>query len=160
LALPAKGQGYCVCYQHDVNEYGYGPYGFRSEAARNLLSHVFEPLIYWDDSRRKMFDVRMPNGGGLYFYKHQPFLEQLENEVSNYQKAIKLQSLRDRYGKLSAGAPVSKKPLVYDAYEGGKIRVAVISDLLKANYKFFFIYPDLNLGDEVFVFFDSSMRKK
>jgi hypothetical protein len=68
-------QGYCFCYQHDVNESGYGPYGFSTKTAKTLLDEVFEPVRIWYDSRKILINAEMQDiGGGLLFLKDQPYL--------------------------------------------------------------------------------------
>lgn len=158
--VPAGTYGYCICYQYDVNEHGYGPYGFRTNSAKKLLSQVFGPLSYWNDARRKMSDTEAPEGGGLYFFKGQSKVEKLEEEVLNYQRAETLQTLRKKYGKSSSTEPITSQPLLYSTYVDEKIRATVIETLLNSSYEFFLIYRDLNLGGEVLVFFSPLARKK
>ncbi|WP_268800689.1 hypothetical protein [Pseudomonas huanghezhanensis] len=160
LTSPVLAQGYCVCYQHDVNEYGYGPYGFRSEAAKNLISNVFEQMEFWCEHRGKMFNSRIPNGAGVYFYQDQLYVTKLENDLAKHQRKVALHALRDRYGRSSPNESACEKPLLLSVYENGKIRVDAISVLIKEDCAFFLIYHDLNLGGDVFIFFDPSIRDK
>jgi len=46
---------YCVCYQHDVNENGYGPYGFHTEKSKRLLEDVFGKIVGLTEARRMNF---------------------------------------------------------------------------------------------------------
>lgn len=160
LTLPADTYGYCICYQYDVNEHGYGPYGFRTNSAKNLLGQVFGPLSYWDDTRKKMLDTAAPDGGGLYFFKGQSQIEKLEEEIVNQQRAEALQTLKKKYGKSSPTEQTTNQPLLYHPYEDEKIRATVIETLLKSSWEFFFIYRDLNLGGQTLVFFSPLARKK
>jgi hypothetical protein len=160
LIVPAGTYGYCICYQYDVNEHGYGPYGFRTNLAKNLLSQAFGPLSYWDDTRKKMLDTEVPDGCGLYFFKGQSRVKKLEEEVLNHQRAGALQTLRKKYGKSASTEPTTNQPLLYHTYEDEKIRATVIERLLNSGYEFFFTYRDLNLGGETLVFFSPLARKK
>jgi hypothetical protein len=154
-------QGYCFCYQHDVNESGYGPYGFRTATAKTILDEVFEPVSLWDDSRKVLIDAEIQDiGGGLLFLKDQPYLIQLEQELSQYRQAVTLYTLRKRYGKASAGEFPPEEHFLYSAYRKGAIQPAVISRLLEENCTFFYGYSDMNLVGTVFIFFDPIFREK
>ena len=58
---------YCLCYQFEVNENGYGPYGFDTEKSKELLKKLFEGLYFWHNGafiKNDNYNLR----SGIYFY--------------------------------------------------------------------------------------------
>jgi hypothetical protein len=85
--------GFCITYQYDVDFYGCGPYGFRTEKASQLLKGIFPSTVYWDARRMKLVDTEFPMGAGVYFFKDQKYITELEEELRDYEKALKLWAL-------------------------------------------------------------------
>lgn len=153
-------RGFCICYQHDVNESGYGPYGFHTAKSKTLLKRALGPLIYWNSERGQLVDVDIPRADGIYFFKDQSYVLKIKEEVLTYQKFQALQALRDRYKKTSILTSSSAKPVLLDVAQGQKISGAAISKILESNCSFLISYSRITEIGQILVFFDTSLREQ
>ncbi len=153
-------QGYCVCYQYDVDRYGYGPYGFHTANAKRLLNQVLPPLVYWHPDRETLMDVDTPVAEGVYFFKGQDCIRKMEAELLTYQKAEAMQALRHKYGKSEALTPKRVKPALLEVPKGKRIPAAFITRLLANNCSFLVSYSYNTEAGQILVFFSESIKSK
>ncbi|WP_268800688.1 hypothetical protein [Pseudomonas huanghezhanensis] len=157
---PALPEGYCVCYQYDVNSDGYGPYGFETDTAKTLLSKIFEPLVYWNNIREKLIDATIPQGSGLFFNKDQLYVKELEHELSSYQQAEAIRNLRQKYGKDADEKRTHAMPLLQSISKDGKAPRSLISNLIANKCAFFLGDLEINTGGLQLTFFDIAAKER
>jgi hypothetical protein len=156
---PLDSKGYCFCYQHDIDMYGYGPYGFYTERAETLLKKTFPSLKYWDAGRETLLDVEYPYAAGVYFFKNQPYLEALEKELQVYERALKTYSLRARYKK-SEHAMEPIKPDIFMVSRENMLPANFIAKLLEQNCIFLLVYSLTPYTGQTIVLFDPVIRDR
>lgn len=157
---PALPEGYCICYQYNVNPDGYGPYGFDTAMAKTLLTSIFEPLLYWNNTRQKLLDAKIPLGNGLFLIKDQIYAKELEYELSSYHQAEAIKNLRRKYRKETDEKSILVKPLLQSISEDGKIPASVISSLVANKCEFFLGKIEINTGGLHLAFFDVATKEK
>lgn len=157
---PALPEGYCICYQYDVTPDGYGPYGFETEKAKTLLHQIFEPLIYWNNTRQKLIDTTIPQGSGLFLKKDQVYVKYLEYELSNYYQKTAIRKLREKYKKHTSAKTTYTAPLLQSISQDGKIPASVISNLIENECEFFLGEIEINTGGLHLAFFDVATKEK
>jgi hypothetical protein len=151
--------GYCVCYQHDIDSYGYGPYGFDTAKANRWLKKTFPPLVYWDSERQKFIDVEVPKGRGIYFFKDQSYIEKIQQELLDYERAKKSKLLRAKYKKMEdVGAELSM-PAILTVSNGALFPVSFLNTLLSDQCVFFILYSLIPYTGQAIVAFDSVVHK-
>lgn len=151
--------GFSVCYQYDVTEHGFGPYGFATLQAKTLVEKVFNPLVYWDAERQKLDEVAFPYRAGIYFLENQNCLSELARDLSMYRQRTLISALRAKRGE--SKMPVSdEEPLLLRVVKAGKIQPNVIKELVRGGYTFIILHSYSTEAGKTFVFFDSWIREK
>ncbi|MCG8708044.1 hypothetical protein JHU04_001245 [Brenneria sp. 4F2] len=81
---------YCVCYQYDVNEYGYGPYGFDTENSKKIIDKVFDDDLFQlsESGMEKISNVKLMKKKGFYVYSKLSSVVSLHCEVESYKKSF------------------------------------------------------------------------
>lgn len=156
---PVLPEGYCICYQYDVNPEGYGPYGFETDTAKTLPRKTFEPLLYWNNTRQKLVEASTPQGSGLFFKKNQMYVKALEHELSEYHQAMVIKNLRIKYGKDVDEKEIHITPLLKSISKEGRIPPLVISNLIANGCEFFLGNIEVNTGGLHLVFFDIEIKE-
>jgi len=131
-----ESQPYCICYQSEVNEYGYGPYDFTTKKAQELIKALFGDTYYWDATKlmtRLNYSIPL----GLSFYGDSKIINELEKEAIKFLATKKKNEIFEKLKK-----PIQKLPeipLLFDlfAYEKGLFKSASINKLLDRGGKFF-----------------------
>lgn len=157
---PALPEGYCICYQYDVSPDGYGPYGFETDTAKTLLHQIFEPLIYWNNTRQKLIDTTIPLGSGLFLKKDQIYVKYLEYELSNHYQTTAIRNLRKKYKKDTSVKTTHTTPLLQSISQDGKIPASAISNLIANECEFFLGKIEINTGGLHLAFFDVATKEK
>ncbi|WP_341958805.1 hypothetical protein [Pseudomonas sp. RC10] len=151
-------QGFCICYQHNVDDAGYGPYGFHTAKSEILLKRALGPLTYWNSERGQLVDADIPKADGIYFFREQGYVTTMNSELMIYQKSQAIQALRDRYKKTSPSTPSSAKPILLEVAQGRRMSGAAISKILENNCSFLISYSRITEMGQILIFFDTTLR--
>ncbi|MGH8418853.1 MAG: hypothetical protein ACRER8_16475 [Pseudomonas sp.] len=150
-------EGFCISYQYDVDTYGYGPYGFRTKKASRLLKEMFPSIVYWDVSRMKLVGAEVPLGAGIYFFKNQKYIHEVEAALRDYEKAHKLWGLRSRYKKIEEIGSAPVKPSLLNVSNRQILSADVINELLQEKCKFFILYSLIPYAGQSLALFDKAL---
>ncbi|MFK3795295.1 hypothetical protein [Pseudomonas sp. NPDC088444] len=153
-------EGYCICYQHGVDNFGYGPYGFDTKKASVWLKQTFPALVYWQSDRQEFIDVDVPVGRGLYLLKDQPYVRKTSQELAAYKREQKRRALRLRYkGELedSGNGPI---PAILMVSGERLFPTDFLAVLLEEMCSFFIYYSLIPYTGQTIVSFDFAMREK
>ena len=147
---------YCLCCQYDVNEYGYGPYGF-TDKGKAVLKSLFSDIYHWKDNN--LVEYHSWNfRNGLYFYDEKTWVESHVKAINNYnlqQKKAKL--LKDK------GIDTDSNELIPPLLTGlsdGHFKADVLNELINQNVKFFISHFFTPEAGETFILFDPSLTTK
>lgn len=145
---------YCLCYQYDIDNNGYGPYGFKTFKAKSILEKVFNNLYYWNNNQiieYNSLDFR----SGLYFYNEPDWVKLKIKEISSYHIKVKKDILLRKKNGTALLVQTSPPHLirVYD----GLFKTDILNELLISNINFFisiFFTPE---AGQSFIFFDHTL---
>lgn len=90
---------YCVCYQYSVDPEGYGPYGFGTQRAREIIRAVFGDLQFWSVNAMDLIRRDLPTESGVYFYDDPPFIEKLRSQLSAYRLGQTKKTILEKRGQ-------------------------------------------------------------
>lgn len=127
---------FCICYQYDINENGYGPYGFNTNKSLTLLKKTFESLhIYVDGKIQKMNDSIAAFKNAIYLYNSENAVELLSKEINNYSIMVKKKEIFRRNQKEDIKLP--EKPIILDVIKNDLFDVQILNQLLDKNINLF-----------------------
>jgi len=151
---------YCICYQYDVSEFGYGPYGFDTPKAIELLSKIFGHALYWHPDQQTLIDAPIPISNGVYFFNDQPNLKKLEKTIELERKKRADQKLRKRYKPSEYVTIARSESELWSASKYEEIQPSLITQLLTKNYSFFISHSYTTDTGQTLMFFDNKTSKK
>lgn len=152
--------GYCLCYQHDTDIYGYGPYGFDTDTANRVLTQALPPLLYWNATQQKLIEAISLSGSGIYFYKNQQYLQILEKELLEYDRAEKSYALRARYNRLRDPFGRPAIPEILKITSKNVLPASFIKKLLADHTSFLIVYSLMPYNGQTLALFDSTIRER
>ncbi|MCD2359040.1 hypothetical protein LQK91_21850 [Pantoea sp. MHSD4] len=155
IEIKKDSEAFCLCYQFNVDDYGYGPYGFDTDKAKDLLKVLFSEIYYYDNQVRGLVKKTVLDSEGLYFYKR---WEKLKSDLDSYKLTIKKNEILARKGV--AVEVLNEKPELYDVYENGKLSSRVLNDLSRLGCEFFIVNNYMPQGGKCLIFTDSSCLNK
>lgn len=154
---PLLPRGYCLCYQYNVDQHGYGPYGFNTATATNFLRTLFPDLLHWEPERQILESLPVPTQEGVYFSKTQPHTLALKEELEDYQKKIKIESLREKYKKNDTPTAQIIKPTLINLTEHQKIPAQIISTFITHEHFFLINYFFMSNARNTLIFFNKNI---
>lgn len=117
MPFAAVPQGaFCICYQSGLDSNGYGPYGFNTANAKELLCMLAEGAFYYDVISGEVVPAQTLGAVGFYIFN---LSLSMEVEIVEYEKLRKKSILFQRYGK-DVLSPISK-PKVLEVFESGHL---------------------------------------
>lgn len=125
---------FCLSYQYDIDENGFGPYGFNTNKAESFLRLMFPEVYYFDEMRDILIKKEKINDYGLYFFDKYEFVKS-ENE--KYRLLIKKNEILSRKGIEIKN--IESSPLLWDINKDDKIKSEVIYELNKLDCGFFIV---------------------
>ncbi|EFM17531.1 MULTISPECIES: hypothetical protein [unclassified Pantoea] len=155
IEIKKDSEAFCLCYQFNVDDYGYGPYGFDTDKAKDLLKVLFSEIYYYDNQVRGLVKKTVLDSEGLYFFKR---WEKLKSDLDSYKLTIKKNEILARKGV--AVEVLNEKPELYDVYENGKLSSRVLNDLSRLGCEFFIVNNYMPQGGKCLIFTDSSCLNK
>nr|WP_033762173.1 hypothetical protein [Pantoea agglomerans] len=155
IEIKKDSEAFCLCYQFNVDDYGYGPYGFDTDKAKDLLKVLFSEIYYYDNQVRGFVKKTVLDSEGLYFFKR---WEKLKSDLDSYKLTIKKNEILARKGV--AVEVLNEKPELYDVYENGKLSSRVLNDLSRLGCEFFIVNNYMPQGGKCLIFTDSSCLNK
>jgi len=155
IEIKKDSEAFCLCYQFNIDDYGYGPYGFDTDKAKDLLKVLFSEIYYYDNQVRGLVKKTVLDSEGLYFYKR---WEKLKSDLDSYKLTIKKNEILARKGV--AVEVLNEKPELYDVYENGKLSSRVLNDLSRLGCEFFIVNNYMPQGGKCLIFTDSSCLNK
>ena len=126
-----QNNGFCISYQYDMDENGYGPYGFRTERMIKLLGKILCPALRWDATRKRLVEMLFPLSAGVYFLENQLYVEELKDALRDYERSCKLSSLRLKYKKSQQVEIGSVEPSIFMVSSERKMPAALVNELLR-----------------------------
>ncbi|MFK3796308.1 hypothetical protein [Pseudomonas sp. NPDC088444] len=142
---PLLPQAYGLCYQYDVDQHGYGPYGFNTTSASNFLRTLFPNFLRWEPERKILENTIEPTQEGIYFSKIQPHTSILEVELEHHKKNVKIYLLREKYEKNDTLTAQRTKSALVESTKHKKISAEVISTFI--THKQFFLINHFFMSD-------------
>ena len=55
-----------------------------------MLRELFASVLYWDSDPKRLVDVECPSRGGVYFFKNQSCVQDIEVSLREYERAHKM----------------------------------------------------------------------
>ena len=154
-----QNNGYCISYQYDMDENGYGPYGFRTERVIKLLREILCPALRWDASRKRLVEMSFPLSAGVYFFENQLYVEELEVALRDYERFCKLLSLKLKYKKSQQVEIGPVEPSIFMVSSERKMSAALVNELLRNKCRFFIVYSMMPYTGQTLVFFNERQGK-
>lgn len=105
----------CLCCQFDIDEHGYGPYGFSTERAREIIREVFGRLHYWDPITKDLTAKDIPTKSGVYFYRNTDFIDTNQGELKKNKLVQKKNALLEKRGMQTL--PIGELPILLKLYD-------------------------------------------
>lgn len=155
IEIKKDSEAFCLCYQFNVDDYGYGPYGFDTDKAKDLLKVLFSEIYYYDNQVKGLVKKTVLDSEGLYFFKR---WEKLKSDLNSYKLTIKKNEILARKGL--AVEVLNEKPELYDVYENGKLSSRVLNELSRQGCEFFIVNNYMPQGGKCLIFTDSSCLDK
>lgn len=125
---------YCICYQYNIDDNGFGPYGFSTTRSDRLLSFLFPNIAFFYKNENKLESSSKIDKRGVYFYGNNN--GEIDKKTKEYNKLILKNKFRANKG-LPEETLVEKPPLL-ELYSGNTIKVNVVNELIKNNFHFLF----------------------
>lgn len=147
----------CICYQYEINEHGYGPYGFDTEKSKKLLSSVFDELFFLDVNKAAINSVDEIGDRGLYFFGNSPRLQVLREEL----RAYKVGKTKARLLRGSGiDSPSIDEPKILSVMSASEIDSEFLESLSKVSISFFIRSFFMPVGNDTLIVFDSEIVEK
>lgn len=138
---------FCLCYQFDLGDHGYGPYGFETEKAEEFIKKSFPNLYFFDKERKELIEKERVDMPGVYLFENH---KELKSHLEKYKVLLKKNEILLRKG-LSLNES-KEKPLLWDVYEGDKISSSVLTGLNSIKCGFFIVNNYLPEGGKSLIF--------
>lgn len=124
---------YCICYQRDVDNNGFGPYGFSTDKSQKIISGVFSNISHLDAERNSIKEQKNINIDGVYFYGERSNNLILEhNKFHSFKAKNKMRTKRG----LSA-EPLPAEPFLFNFIKDGIYDSNKLNYLIINGYNFF-----------------------
>lgn len=144
----------CFCYQYDIDENFYGPYGFDSSIAKKIINDFISEFLFYDVIERKLINVNNVYRNGLYVSSDG---NPLGNEIESYSMAVKKNELRKRRGLNEIEV---KKPILLSMDSECKIPDKVIFHLINNHIPFFIVNGYMpEAGKSIMIFLDEMVKR-
>lgn len=144
----------CFCYQYDIDENFYGPYGFDSSIAKEIINDFISEFLFYDVIERKLINVKNVYRNGLYVSSDG---NPLGNEIESYSMAVKKNELRKRKGLNEAEV---KKPILLSMDSECKIPDKVIFHLINNHIPFLIVNGYMpEAGKSIMIFSDEVVKR-
>lgn len=148
-------ESFCLCYQFNIDDSGYGRYGFDTEKAKDLLKNLFPDLYCYDDKIKTLVKKKSLDSQGLYFFEN---WEKIKAELDGYKLTIKKNEILARKGMAIKNC--NEKPRLFEVYENGKLSSNVVDELISLDCGFFIVNNYMPQGGKCLIFIDSSHLDK
>ena len=145
----------CFCYQYDIDESFYGPYGFDSSIAKKIINDFISYFVFYDVVERKLTNVDNVYRNGLYISSDG---NSLGNEIEIYSMAVKKNELRK--GRGLNEIEVEKKPILLSVDSECKIPNEVIVHLINDDIPFFIVNDYMPEAGKSIMIFSEEMVKR
>ncbi|MCT6590894.1 hypothetical protein N3553_13530 [Pantoea dispersa] len=144
----------CFCYQYDIDEGFYGPYGFDSSIAKKIINDFISEFLFYDVIERNLINVNNVYRNGLYVSSDG---NPLGNEIESYSMAVKKNELRKRRGLNEIEV---KKPMLLSMDSECKIPDKVIFHLINNHIPFFIVNGYMpEAGKSIMIFSDEVVER-
>lgn len=107
----------CICYQYNVDENGYGPYGFSTDNAKLIIQEIFNDLFFFDKDKKSFKKASFINNNGFYVYGNN--VQKLERELLAFLLWEKKKSILEK--KSIAAPDPPPYPAILNAYHQDKL---------------------------------------
>ncbi|HCC0890840.1 TPA: hypothetical protein M4K80_004457 [Salmonella enterica] len=144
---------YCICYQYDINENGYGPYGFSTIKAKELLSFLFTNLMFYNKEEKNLTVCSIPGKRGVYFYGDSS--NRINKQMQEYKKMILKNELRVNKGLTEE--TYSEIPDLSKLYNEHEIEVSIINKIIDEGYDLFFNCFFTPIAGQSLIVFDDNV---
>lgn len=149
---------YCLCYQYNIDDYGFGVYGFDTAKAMGMLKSVFKELILWNPCKMES-ELFSPNKQGISFCEKK--INPLFDEVTKFRVYNSKMLLLQKMGKMVPDMKLTS-PLLYRLYDlkNNVYNSEVLNTFLANNFRFLihqFYTPE---GGNCFLSFDLDVKRK
>ncbi|MDI6635446.1 hypothetical protein [Pantoea dispersa] len=142
------------CYQYDIDEGFYGPYGFDSSIAKKIINDFISDFLFYDVIERNLINVNNVYRNGLYVSSDG---NPLGNEIESYSMAVKKNELRKRRGLNEIEV---KKPMLLSMDSECKIPDKVIFHLINNHIPFFIVNGYMpEAGKSIMIFSDEVVER-
>lgn len=145
---------YCVCYQYDFDDLGYGPYGLTTNSAANLVDDFFKDglLTYSESHKNKLALHKFSSRKGLYLFSRKKKVTDLYNECTLYaSNLVKSEILKKRGAKIES---TPTKPLVLSYLQKVERSVEDITEIMHQGYGVMIVNYYTPQAGETLMFFD------
>lgn len=145
----------CFCYQYDIDESFYGPYGFHSSIAKNIINDFKCDFVFYNVIERKLINVNNIHRNGLYISSDR---NPIGNEIEIYSMAVQKNDLRKR--RRLNEIEVEKKPLLLSVDSECKISNEVIVHLINNDIPFFIVNDYMpEAGKSIMIFSEEVVKR-
>ncbi|WP_445495991.1 hypothetical protein [Photorhabdus sp. SF281] len=125
---------YCICYQYNVTQNGYGPYGFLTDISQKIISNIFNELYFFDSTINSLKKRENINKDGIYFYGENSENEKIMSEVYNYSHIILKNKFREKKGLPPISLPLN--PVLLELYKDNLYRSEKVNELIRRDCGF------------------------
>lgn len=149
------GKPYCLCYQYNVDVNGYGPYGFCTQNAQEIIKDIFGLLYYWRVDKSELVFRDMPTEAGIYFYGDPSYIERLQGQVNKYRSMQRKNEMLERKGIPTS--PLPPLPLLFTLSDSFFFDGVSLDRLVRESNKFFIRHFYTPEAGEVLILFDDDI---
>ncbi|KHN49262.1 hypothetical protein [Pectobacterium fontis] len=148
---------YCICYQYDFDQNGFGPYGFNTDNGKKIINAVFDDNLYYlnKSNMEKVTKSQLVKKKGVYVYSKQKPIGDLYCIFESYKKSCLKNEIKKRKSLPLSPEPI--KPVVFKLMEGGQIYSKDIKEILDMGYGVFIINHYMPEAGDAFIFFDNDL---
>ena len=150
---------FCVCYQHDFDSKGYGPYGFDTEKSKLIISDVFSSVYafqkdnnnnFWSLCKATHFYKKT-----LYLYGNSEVISRLNDALENYKRVIAKNEIKARHSLPTEILP--EKPLLLEVFKDEVYQLETLIKLISLKCGVFIRNSFAPEAGEAFILFDNSV---
>lgn len=144
---------YCFCYQYEINDLGFGCFGFNTKKSEQLINDIFNEITFWNpkELEEQPFSI---NKKGISFYKESSAA--LIKEVLKY----KLDSKKNSFFQKSNKQIILELiyPRLFKIFDKKVYSAEVVNELLIDNYHFLIHQFYTPQGGNCFLSFDLDLK--